>query len=213
MKPFHTRALANALTTAAALFGLLAMPAAPIFGQSNRPTGPTDRADPAKIRFEDTSKREMELRNLGRPTAELNKDPKRREALGAQVETDFERILTLHNQMVHAITSDNAFDYGFVAEAAGDIKKRAAHLQSVLTLPKPDADERNGSTDFRDTDMKAALVAFCKRIESFVRNPIIENPGTVDPQQTARARRDLEGVVQLGDRVKKMAERLKKTAK
>jgi hypothetical protein len=49
----------------------------------------------------------------------------------------------------------------------------------------------------------------CKKIESFITNPIIEVPGTVDAKQLERARKDLESVVELSGDLKKRAERQK----
>src|SRR5690349_20925981 len=77
--------------------------AIPIMAQQG-PRPPND-VDPARARFEDTSKREMQLRGLGNMPSKPA-DPKQLQALMAQVQQDFERILTLHNQIVHAITTD-----------------------------------------------------------------------------------------------------------
>jgi len=63
---------------------------------------------------------------------------------------------------------------------------------------------------FNDAQVKEALITLCRQIESFVKNPIIATPGTVDLQQLARARHDLASIVDLGERIKKIAERLKK---
>ena len=41
---------------------------------------------------------------------------------------------------------------------------------------------------------KDELILLCQQIESFVRNPIIEKPGTVDAQQLGKARRDLQSM-------------------
>jgi len=58
-------------------------------------------------------------------------------------------------------------------------------------------------------EMKDELILICKRIETFIRNPIIETPGTVDAQQLQRARRDLESVVQLSGYIKNRADKQK----
>src|SRR5262249_17291389 len=120
-----------------------------------------------------------------------------------------------HNQIVHQITGDAVLDYGMVADAGAEIKKRAGQLQTALSLPKPDDTEQSGRpvSRFGDSQMKEALVVFCKQIESFVKNPIIEHPGTVNTVQAARARRDLQDVIDLADQIRKMAERLKKVSK
>jgi len=56
---------------------------------------------------------------------------------------------------------------------------------------------------------KDDLVVLCKKIESFITNPIIEVPGTVDAKQLERARQDLQSVVELSGDLKKRAEKQK----
>jgi hypothetical protein len=186
--------------------------AIPIIAQQG-PRPPND-VDPARARFEDTSKREMQLRGLGNMPRKPA-DPKQLQALMAQVQQDFERILTLHNQIVHAITTDEALGIDFVSDATNEIRKRAARLQSTLAFEKPEASEadRVKSNTLHGRDIKDSLLILCKRIESFVSNPVIKTPGTIDIEQTARARRDLEDVIELGDSINKSAKRLKQKSK
>ena len=178
--------------------------------QSPRP--PSD-VDPARARFEDTNKRELQLRNMGGTPKKT--DPKELEAVVAHIKQDFERILTLHNEIVRVISTDKALEHDFVSSATAEIKKRASRLQTTLALDKlEDSGQKQHKVKaLNDAQLKDALVSLCKQIESFVTNPVIKTPGTVDIQQLARARRDLEGVIELGDSINKSAERLKKSSK
>ena len=182
----------------------------PMLAQNPRPS----ETDPARARFEDTSRREMQLRGMGSATKKTT-DPKEIEAIVAQVNQDFERILTLHNEIVRAVSADKALDQDFVSIATAEIKKRATRLQTTLALDPPVAAERNQQKfkKLDDAQEKDALIMLCKQIKSFVQNPVIETPGTVDIQQLARARRDLQDVIQLGNSINKSAEKLKKTAR
>ena len=184
--------------------------ATPMLAQNPRPS----ETDPARARFEDTSRREMQLRGMGNTTKKTT-DPKEIEAIVAQVKQDFERILTLHNEIVRAVSADKALDQDFVSSATAEIKKRATRLQTTLALDPPATGERNQQKlkKLDDAQEKDALIVLCKQIKSFVQNPVIETPGTVDIQQLARARQDLQDVIQLGERINKGAEKLKKTAK
>jgi len=186
--------------------GCLVVLSAPVLGQI--------APDAAKIRMQEMDRRELQLRNVG---GEHHKpiDPKRARALTAQVGQDFQRILILHNEIVRSITANNAPDYQFILDATAEIKKRASRLQSTLELQKPEPAEQNpqSPTEFNDAHIKDALIMLCKRIKSFVTNPIIETPGTVDAQQLVRARRDLEDVVEISGAIKKGAERLNKVPK
>lgn len=195
------------LTAAAFGFGI------PIFAQQGSPRPPSD-VDPARARFEETSKREIQLRGLGNMP---NKpaDPKQLQKLMAEVQQDFERILTLHNEIVRVITVDEALAVGFVSDATAEIRKRATHLQTILRFEKPDSSEhtRDKRKQFNDGQMKDSLVMLCKHIESFVTNPVIKNPGTVDAEQSARARSDLADLIELGDSINKSARRLKERSR
>ena len=192
--------------------GLMALAlslAAPIPAQSPRPLGDVD---PARVRFEDTNRRELQLRGMGGTPKKT--DPKELEAVIAHIKQDFERILTLHNEIVRVISTDKALEHDFVSSATAEIKKRASRLQTTLALDKLEDSEQNQHKlkALNDAQLKDALVSLCKQIESFVTNPVIKTPGTVDIQQLAKARRDLEGVIELGDSINKSAARLKKSS-
>jgi len=127
-----------------------------------------------------------------------------------EVNGDFQRLLKLHNELVRTIAKNDPLDYQFISEATGEIKKRAARLQSTLALGKPEAAEKKRETqDLEAQIAKDDLILLCKKIESFITNPIIEVPGTVDAKQLERARRDLESVVALSGDLKKRAEKQK----
>ena len=182
--------------------------AVPVFSQSS-PGGPPPidkSANADRIRLEDQSRREWQLRNFGtEPNAP--KDRHEIEALMAQTEEDFNRILTLHNEIARAITSKDALNYRFVSEAMAEIKKRGTRVQSSLVLHLSDEDAPvKVSTE---PEVKDSLIKLCKEIRAFVTNPMIENPNTVDAQQLIRAKRDLESVIQLSGLIKKDADKLK----
>jgi hypothetical protein len=157
--------------------------------------------------MQEMNRREMQLNNInvkGRPN-----DPKRARALMDQVSEDFQRILTRHNELVRAIDANQSVDYQFLAEATGEIRKRSARLQSSLKLDKPEAasDDRKAESLLVGLETKDKMILLCKKIESFVQNPIIEKPGTVDAQALEKARKDLQSIVELSDVMKKQADK------
>ena len=95
-------------------------------------------ANTDRIRQQEMSSREWQLRNFGHePNAA--KDRRQVEALMAQTEEDFNRILTLHNEIARALASKKDLEYAFVSEATAEIKKRASRVQSSLALrPSPE---------------------------------------------------------------------------
>jgi hypothetical protein len=180
--------------------------------QAQQPmTPPADRTNTDRQRQQEMSKREYQLRNFGvEPKTPLS--DKEKKALLAQVEQDFNRVLTLHNELARAISSDASLDYHFVSEASGEIKKRSARLQLTLMLQQSDDQKTSDSQSpkFQDDNLKPVLATLCKHIKDFVTNPMIETPGTVNAEDLARAKRDLASVINLSGRIHQRADRLKK---
>ena len=189
---------------------LLLIIAAPVLSQSSPPGGPPpiDRSNNAdRIRQQDMSRREWQLRNFGREPG-APKDERQVKALMEQTQEDFTRILTLHNEIARALSSKNDLNYRFVSDATAEIKKRASRVQSTLALGLSSEDTPIQAKS--DPEIKDSLIKLCKEIRSFVTNPVIENPTTVDADQLTRARRDLETLIQLSGLIKKDADKISK---
>lgn len=193
------------------LFSALALMllfAAPAFAQTPAAhTRPSDRVNAARARQQNESRREYQLRNFG---TEPGKPPDRRqlEALMAQTEEDFNRILTLHNEIARAISSKNDLDFKFVSEATGEINKRASRVQSSLGLGLSDEEQAAEKTEsIENVQPKDALIKLCKQIRAFVTNPTIENPNTVNAEQLTKARHDLASLIRLSEQIKKDADK------
>jgi hypothetical protein len=207
-------AMKNQLAKIAAAVGFLITSATPILAQQSKPVPAGDRVQADKIRQQDMSRRELQLRSVGSAPKEAA-DPKQLHALMAEVDQDFKRILVLHNEIARAISSNKVVDYRFISDATAEIRKRASRLQTILALHRPEGSEQNQRKriEFNDAQVKDALITLCKQIKSFVTNPVIENPGTVNVQQLTRASSDLEAIIELSGSLKKTAERLNKIPK
>src|SRR3712207_1959078 len=96
---------------------LLLVFAAPVLCQSAAGAPPIDRrTNTDRVRQQDMSRREWQLRNFGREPGGP-KDERQIRALMEQTEEDFTRILTLHNEIARALSSKNDLNYQFVSEA------------------------------------------------------------------------------------------------
>lgn len=199
------------------LIGLAILLSAAVPTLAQRPASgppPIDKsANRARERQQDMAEREWQLRNFGNPSA-VN-DKRRLEALMAQTEQDFNRMLSLHNEIVRVITADKPLDYNFLSEATGEIRKRATSIQSNLVLSPPTEEMKaiQMPAEAGEAAMKDALVKLCKQIRSFVTNPVIEQPNTIDAEKLATAKRDLESVIQLSAHLKREADQLVKVQK
>lgn len=190
---------------------LLLSVSAPAFAQRSAPGGPPridKRNNAARQRQQDEQSREWQLRNFGNPS--VIKDRRKLEALMAQIEEDFNRMMSLHNEIVRALDSKKPLDYHFVSEATGEIRKRASSIQTNINLT-PAADEvkpAEMAANTNEVEMKDSLVKLCKQIRSFVTNPVIEQPNLIDAEKLAAAKRDLESVIQLSTHLKRNADHL-----
>ncbi len=198
------------------LTALLLLPLTPTNAQQNSAPvrRPADRTNAERARQQDMSKREYQLRNFGTEPPKAS-DRKQREALMLQTEQDFNRILLLHNQIVRAVSSDQPLDYTFVGEAAAEINKRAGRLQGTLALQESDEHQKESVKPVATEggQLKDALLMLCKDIKSFVTNPVIETPGTVNAEQLEKARHDLAAIVKLSGEIKKDADKRSKIEK
>jgi hypothetical protein len=184
--------------------------AAPAFAQRSAPGPPPidKHSNRARERQQDMSSREWQLRNFGNPS--VVKDRRRLEALMAQTEEDFTRLLTTHNEIARALQATTPLDYNFISTAAAEIRKRASSIQSnlVLGLPEEEIKKTEMPSQATEAQMKDALIKLCKQIRSFVTNPVIEQPNMIDAEKLATAKQDLESVIQLSEHLKREADHL-----
>ncbi|HET8782051.1 MAG TPA: hypothetical protein VFM63_06515 [Pyrinomonadaceae bacterium] len=194
------------------IFGLILLLSAAAPALAQRPAAgppPIDKhTNAARKRQQDTATREWQLRNFGNP--EVTKDRRRLEALMAQTEEDFTRMLTLHNEIARALAATKPLDYRFVSEATGEIRKRAHSIQGNLVLTPSEEELKRVEMPevLNESEMKDGLVKLCKQIRSFVTNPVIEQPNLIDADKLVAAKRDLESVIQLSAQLKKDADHL-----
>ena len=193
---------------------LLMLFAVPVLAQSVPTGGPPpmeSRVNTDRIRQQEMSNREWQLRNFGTEPNAV-KDRRQLNALMAQTEEDFNRILTLHNEIARLLATSKPIEYTFISDTTAEIKKRASRIQSSLGLRQlPDETPvEEKSLELNDAKMKTELVRMCNQIRNFVTNPVIANPNTVDAQQLSNARRDLESLIQLSGHLQKEATKMHK---
>jgi len=180
------------------------------------PTGgpPADRTNTDRIRQQQMSNREWQLRNYG-TEPDAPKDRRQLDALMAQTAEDFDRILTLHNEIARMLATSKPIEYTFISETTAEIRKRASRIQSSLGLHQLPGETQvaEKSAELDDSQMKKELVRMCNEIRNFVTNPVIANPNTVDAQQLSNARRDLESLIQVSGHLQKEATKMHKQHK
>ena len=126
----------------------------------------------------------------------------------AQIREDYERIQLVNNDLAKATSDPAQLDLRLAAESASEIRKRAERLLSNLSLPEMPADlERVKMPAEGEEHLRPSLVMLRRLVERFVRSPLFREVNVIDAQISTRARRDLEGIVELSGRLKKDCEK------
>jgi len=145
-----------------------------------------------------------------RPSEDLNRLSAHKIVL-EQIKKDFLRIQVIKNEMMYAISINNAFDYKRISDTAAEIKKLANRLKINLALSKSEENEKNRSSQNApdSAQLKASLLSLDSSIQSFVTNPLFQKP-VIDIHLATKASRDLESIIEISGSIKKRAERLSK---
>jgi len=196
--------LTTAIGVALFLVIMMAMPVAAqkASGSRPRPVGPT------------VNQRDMYLREMSLKSLELSKPDKKEGASSAaikQVQEDFLGIQQINAEVIHAYAAGEPPNYKHISEAMAEINKRAARLNMNLLLPTGQAEvtPSNGGEAGKKTG-RSPLLDLNDLINSFVNNPIFKNADTVDATTGAKAKHDLESIIDLSDRISKSAGKLSK---
>lgn len=211
MKPIIQLPAAAILTSALAL---------PILGERGTALGQTGGGGRIGSERRERERRESDLRqrqfNLRMLEKELRRPVERHEPQLAltQIREDFMRLQTINNDMAQANSQGGALDLKFIAKSAAEIKKRAGRLKYNLVLPEPEKGTKRPKAEVgAETEhLKTSLSRLSGLILGFVSNPLFQNANTVDAELSAKARRDLEGIIELSEGIKKSSERLNKVA-
>lgn len=181
-------------------------------GVSNRTESPS-----ARMRRERAERqtRELELRSvetLGR-TKPVVEDRSQR-VIYEQISEDFQRIQLVNNEMMHAtFPTKSAYipDSNHISKSTDEIHKRATRLLTNLRLPgTEDKEQKPANEEIANADqLKSALLELDSLVMSFIGNPTFEHPTVVDVVQSVKAKRDLQGIIELSRRIKQNSEKLK----
>jgi len=166
--------------------------------RSSRPMPPT----------RDLESSERDLSALERESNAKKRDSK---TVMAEINEDFERLRAISEGFRQA----NPPDYKTVSLNSAEVKKRATRLRTNLSgLPKPEKEEKRQKAEvpLDDAQMKALLSSFGELMNNFLNNPVFSDMGTLDTQLALKARRDLDGLIEMCEAVRKGADKLSKRA-
>ncbi len=162
----------------------------------------------------DLGQREMILRNIGKEAPPPSSE-RELKLLFERVSNNFKRIQILDNELRRTVLASNTFDYQRIITAVEEIEKRAKDLRLYLRLPapnnKPTGQQPRQLESLNDQQLKALLMKLDRTINSFVTNPVFQNPLLNNVQQSNKASNDLALIIDLSGSIGQTAKRLRKT--
>lgn len=167
----------------------------------------------AQTRRQTIEERQSALRTLSREKP-AEQQPEQRLAY-QQIEEDFTLLQVMNKYLSEAVGSVSALNYRQIRKDAAEIKKCVARLKINLSLPEAEKGEKQKKSEegfFIPEDLPALIKMLDAVVNSFVLNPIFQQPGVLDVDYSTSARRDLERISSLSEHIRRRAEYLGKTA-
>jgi len=164
-------------------------------------------ADNRRIIANDTFRELMKAERetpIGRPNTSAE-----RAAVLKQMVGDFKSIQLVNNKMMAAAWAGEEINYGNTANLLDEINTIAVRLKNNLSLPEPENAKGRDLKVTGSKQFKLALLAMDHSLMSFVNNPIFRERNVVEVKAAQRATQDLEDVIDLSLRLKKIAGTLK----
>ena len=196
----HGRSITQSLALAFAALSVLL--AAAVTARAQRSVPPRD-----------LSGSERDLSAMEREPNRSKRDPK---DVKSKINEDFARLRAINEGFHQSNSAATApLDYKAVSLNTAEVKKRAQRLRANLSvLPKPEKEEKRtpSKVPSDEAQMRALLSSFGELMSGFLNNPVFSDMGTLDTQLALKARRDLEGLIEMCDAVKKGADQLGKHA-
>ncbi len=177
------------------------------------------RPTPVERRIEHANRESVEYErdSLNRELKEGGNKPsdrRRDEAVVLHVKQDFENLQARYNQIELAIASKQDLHQDSIMSAVAAINRSASRLKVNLALPRRKNDEdreAKSAVALQQTD--EPLLMLTKRIYSFVTNPLFEASAALNVKHVGNARRDLDGIIELSDRIVKAGNKSKSPTK
>jgi dGTP triphosphohydrolase len=199
--PDHTRRLKSATIAALAFVAL-----SPAGARAQSSQAARDR----EARRIDMEMRQRTLRDLDKSiNKKPSKAPDARPAYN-EVAEEFKRLQLVNYSLAGMTDPKVPLDYARVRKESAEVRKRAARLKSFLSLPEVEADDRQDKADGIQTPeaLRAAVGRLDSLVNSFAWNPVFQKPDVVNLEQSAKASRDLAGILGLSELIRKSAEEL-----
>jgi hypothetical protein len=139
----------------------------------------------------------------------------------AEIKSDFEQIQLSQDAIVKAYQTGGKIDYSLIGKSALEINKSALRLDSNL-FPAPEAEKKDAEKEKKDEtenkpkpakSVRDLIVDLDNAIGSFATSPMFQNLRSVDPAVSAKAKLDLEKIIELSSSLDAEARKMETGAK
>ena len=183
-----------------AMIFLLVMSAVTTLAQS-----PEKSVLEARDRFSDIKKRSIELERMKREAGKrpANKDVTRE---FPNIKEDFEQIQILNNNILKLTSAETPINYAVVLKSVSEINHRAVRLNSNLFSTEPDKKKnpKRKNQTVKRQKIKKLLDNLEKSINSFSNNSIFQNLNLVNSEDSLKAQKDLENIIEISYKIRKL---------
>lgn len=170
-------------------------------------------SQPARDMVRAIERKEMERMLLLKPILAPKDDPARRAVL-KQIGEDFKELQGLNNKMMADAWARPELDYHYISGMVSQIRSKATRLKSNLALPEAQDNQPAQDSAFSDpAKFRAGLLHLDRLIMSFATNPLFQKSKVVEVDLAKKASSDLEGVIEMSGKLKKIAAGLSKSAR
>jgi hypothetical protein len=140
--------------------------------------------------------------------------PRRARPSYQEVAEDFKQLQLRNYNLSQAASRGAPLDYARIRTEAAEVKKRASRLRKYLLLPQPNDDLKTdeGEGIVSPEGLTAAAASLDALVNSFVWNPVFQQPGVINLELSSKASRDLEAIIRLSEQIRRSAENFGKGA-
>lgn len=167
------------------------------------------RTDP--VQREQQRHFELKLLEATLERGQVGPDARKTPLVLAQIKEDFLHIQVIDRNLRQTTSATQALNFGTIAKSVSAIKKRAVRLKTNLALPGaeeiPEIVKENPTTE--PEQVRSSLSALSDSIYEFVSNPFFLSAKVVDTRMSAKARQDLEQIIELSSHLNRSIEKLK----
>ncbi len=118
-----------------------------------------------------------------------------------KIKEDFEKIQKINSEILRINDLNSPANYADVLKSVSEINHRAVRLRSNLFTDDTKSKNKRQNNDERQ-DIKILLAVLDKSINSFVHSSIFQNTNLVNSEDSLKAQKDLETVINVSNTIK-----------